>query len=134
MNNRGQDVNDAATMRDDGTPGMASKPKVERPGNRTPHLAQPRETERTAGLLSGSPISNRFAYVPSIYVALLFFLLTLGGVYLLVRLQFLLILLFLSVLVACGIAGPVRRLERRGLGRAPAILIIYALIGAIVVV
>ncbi len=74
-----------------------------------------------------------FSYLPSIYGALLLILLTLGGVYLLVRLQFLLILLFLSVLVACGIAGPVRRLERRGLGRAPAILIVYALIGAMVV-
>ncbi len=76
---------------------------------------------------------DQFSYLPSIYGALLLILLTLGGVYLLVRLQFLLILLFLSVLVACGIAGPVRRLERRGLGRAPAILIIYALIGAVVV-
>jgi predicted PurR-regulated permease PerM len=74
---------------------------------------------------------NRFAYLPSIYGALLLFLLTLGGVYLVVRLQFLLILLFLSVLVACGVAGPVRWLERRGLGRAPAILLVYALIGTV---
>lgn len=74
---------------------------------------------------------NRFAYLPSIYGALLLFLLTLGGVYLLVRLQYLLILLFLSVLVACGIAGPIAWLERRGLARAPAILLIYALIGAV---
>lgn len=75
--------------------------------------------------------SNRLAYLPSIYGALLLTLLTLGGVMLLARLQFLLILLFMSVLVACGIAGPVRRLERVGMGRAPAILIVYAAIGAV---
>jgi len=74
---------------------------------------------------------NRFAALPSIYGALVLTLLTLGGVYLLARLQFLLILLFLSVLVACGIAGPVRRLERMGLGRAPAILVVYLLIGGV---
>ena len=72
-----------------------------------------------------------FAYVPSIYGGLLLFLLTIGGVYLLARLQFLIILLFLSVLVACGISNPVRWLERRGLGRALAILLVYAVIGAI---
>ncbi|HEV2065638.1 MAG TPA: AI-2E family transporter [Thermomicrobiales bacterium] len=75
--------------------------------------------------------TNRLAYLPSIYGALLLTLLTLGGVLLLARLQFLLILLFMSVLVACGIAGPVRRLERAGLGRGPAILIVYAAIGAV---
>jgi len=75
--------------------------------------------------------TNRLAYLPSIYGALLLTLLTLGGVLLLARLQFLLILLFMSVLVACGIAGPVRRLERAGLGRAPAVLIVYAAIGAV---
>ena len=75
--------------------------------------------------------ADRFASLPSIYGALVLTLLTLGGVYLLARLQFLLILLFLSILVACGIAGPVRRLERIGLGRAPAILVVYLLIGAV---
>lgn len=86
-----------------------------------------------AGPVASVPVPgpNRLAYLPSIYGALLLFLLTLGGVYLLVRLQFLLILLFMSVLVACGIAGPVRRLEQRGLGRAPAILVVYVLIGAV---
>lgn len=75
--------------------------------------------------------SNRLAYLPSIYGALLLGLLTIGAVYLFARLQFLLVLLFLSILVACGIAGPVRRLERIGLGRAPAILVVYAAIGAV---
>lgn len=82
---------------------------------------------------SAAPVAvpNRLAYMPSIYGALLLILLTLGGVYLMVRLQFLIILLFMSVLVACGIAGPVRRLEQRGLSRAPAILVVYAVIGAV---
>lgn len=84
------------------------------------------------GMRAGVSARDRFAYVPSVYGALLLALLTIGGAYLLVRLQFLLILLFLSVLVACGIAGPVRRLERVGIGRAFAILIVYALVGAAV--
>lgn len=74
---------------------------------------------------------NRLAYMPSIYGALVLFLLTLGGVYILIRVQFLLVLLFLSVLVACGIAGPVGWLERRGLGRALSILLVFAGIGAV---
>ena len=83
--------------------------------------------------LPSFPLSqaDRFSSLPSIYGALVLTLLTLGGVYLLARLQFLIILLFLSVLVACGIAGPVRRLERIGLGRAPAILVVYLLVGAV---
>ncbi len=58
-------------------------------------------------------------------MALLLFGLTAVGFYLLLRLQFLLVLLFLSVLLASGIAGPVRRLERRGLPRPVAIGLIY---------
>lgn len=75
--------------------------------------------------------SNPFVYVPSIYGALLLFLVTVGAVYLLARLEFLIIILFMSVLVACSVAGPVGRLERWGLGRALAILVIFALIGAV---
>jgi predicted PurR-regulated permease PerM len=82
-----------------------------------------------AGPLAATP--GRFAYLPSIYGALLLILLTVGGLYLVVRLRFLFILLFLSLLLACGIAGPVRRLERRGVPRALAILIIYAGIGVV---
>jgi len=78
-----------------------------------------------------APRQNPFAYVPSIFGGLLLILVTIGGVYLLARLQFLIILLFLSVLVACGISDPVRWLERRGLGRALAILVVYAVIGAV---
>ncbi len=73
----------------------------------------------------------RLAYASSIYAALLLFGLTAIGLYLLVRLQFLLILLFLAVLVASGIAGPVRRLERLGLRRGLAILVVYAVIAGV---
>jgi predicted PurR-regulated permease PerM len=91
-----------------------------------------RHARQPLGMRVDTAAPNQFAYLPSLYGALVLTLLTLGGVYLLVRLQFLLILLFLSVLVACGIAGPVRRLERVGIGRALAILIVYAVVGAVV--
>jgi putative permease len=67
-------------------------------------------------------------YAPSIYSALLLFLLTVIGLYLLVRLEYLLTVLFLAVLLACGIAGPVRRLEEWRLPRALAILVVYLVI------
>ena len=73
--------------------------------------------------------SSRYADAPSIYAALVLFGLTVGAVYLLFRLQYLLTILFLAVLVASGIAGPVRRLERLGVPRAVAILAIYVVLG-----
>jgi len=73
--------------------------------------------------------SSRYADAPSIYAALVLFGLTIGAVYLLFRLQYLLTILFLAVLVASGIAGPVRRLERLGVPRAVAILAIYVVLG-----
>ena len=74
---------------------------------------------------------SRFADAPSIYAALLLFGLTVGGVYLLLRLQLLLIILFMALLVASAIAGPVRRLERLRVPRALAILLVYAIIIAL---
>ncbi len=71
---------------------------------------------------------SRFAAAPSIYAALVLFGLTLGAVALLFRLQYLLTILFLSLLLASGIASPVRRLERLGIPRALAILAIYLVI------
>lgn len=109
--------------------GAARKP--ERPeGTRGQHQ---RVDDPNVAVSDSVPVAghSRMAYLPGIYGAFLLILLTLGGVYVLVRLQFLIILLFMSVLVACGIAGPVRRLERIGLSRAPAILVVYAVIGAV---
>jgi len=76
---------------------------------------------------------NRLALVPSIYTALLLILLTVGVVYVLGKLILLLVLLYLSILIACGIAGPVGWLERRGLHRSLSILIVYALVALILV-
>ncbi len=70
-------------------------------------------------------LRSRLVYMPSIYMALLLFGLTVVGFYLLIQLQFLLILLFLSVLLACGVARPVRRLEQWGLPRSLAIGLVY---------
>ncbi len=74
---------------------------------------------------AGSGARSRLAYMPSIYTALLLFGLTVVGFYLLIRLQFLLILLFFSVLLACGVARPVRRLEQWRLPRSLAIGLVY---------
>ncbi len=65
------------------------------------------------------------ADVHSLYTALLLAGLTAAGCYLLLQLQSLLILLFLSVVLASGIAGPVRRLEQHGAPRPVAIGLIY---------
>ena len=70
----------------------------------------------------------RFADAPSIYAALVLFGLTVAAVYLLLRLQLLLVIVFFSLLVASGIAGPVRRIERLGLPRPLAILVVYLVI------
>ena len=68
---------------------------------------------------------SRLDHVPSLYTALLLAGLTAVGLYLLLQIQFLLVLLFLSVLVASGLAGPVHRLEQRGVPRPVAIGLIY---------
>ena len=105
---------------------------VEAPPDAAPdHLRHPGTPRDAVSRSNPMPGHHPFAYVPSIFGGLFLILLTIGGVYLLARLQFLIILLFLSVLVACGISDPVRWLERRGLGRALAILLVYALIGAV---
>ena len=74
------------------------------------------------------PPRSRFADAPSIYAGLLLFGLTVAAVYLLLRLQLLLIILFFALLVASSIIGPVRRLERRGIPRPVAILLIYLVV------
>jgi predicted PurR-regulated permease PerM len=74
---------------------------------------------------------SRFTDAPSIYAALVLFALTVGAFVLLIRLQLLLVILFLALLVASGIAGPVRLFERRGVPRGLAILAVYFLIGGV---
>lgn len=75
---------------------------------------------------------DRFKYTPSIYAALVLALLTIVLWNILAELEPLLILLYLSILVAAGIAEPVRWMERRGMNRALSILIVFSLIAALV--
>lgn len=77
------------------------------------------------------PPRRHFADAPSIYAALLLFGITVGAVYLLIRLELLMVILFLAALVASGIAGPVRRLEGARLPRGVAIVVVYAVIVAV---
>jgi predicted PurR-regulated permease PerM len=60
-----------------------------------------------------------------IYYALLFAILTVAALYLLVRLQHVLVILFLSVLFAATVAKPASYLERVRVPRAIAALIVY---------
>jgi predicted PurR-regulated permease PerM len=76
--------------------------------------------------------ADRFRYTPSIYAALLLAMLTVVAWNILAQLEWLLILLYLSVLVACGIAGPVAWMERRGLNRAISILIVFGMVATVV--
>lgn len=74
---------------------------------------------------------SRFADAPSIYAALVLFGLTVAGGYLLLRLQALLVILFVALLVASAVSGPVRRLERFGLPRSLALAAIYLLLAGL---
>ncbi len=76
---------------------------------------------------------DRLRYTPSIYAALVLGLLTVVVWNILAELEWLLILLYLAVLVACGIAGPVGWIERRGINRALAILLVFSMIAAVFV-
>lgn len=80
----------------------------------------------------GRPL-GRFALLPSIYGALVlaFFTVVLWNV--LSDLGWLLMLLYLAILLACGISAPVRRLESWRVPRAAAILIVFLAIVAVVV-
>lgn len=91
----------------------------------------PLRRQRTVG--TGPDAMDRFRYTPSIYAALALALLTIVVWNILAELEWLLILLYLAVLVACGIAGPVGWIERRGLNRALSILIVFSAAVAVVV-
>ena len=69
----------------------------------------------------------------SIYTALMLVVLSVVGIWLLVKLQSLLVLVFVALLIATSMAGPVRRLESWGINRAIAILLMFLTTGALVV-
>jgi predicted PurR-regulated permease PerM len=79
----------------------------------------------------GGIATSRFSLTASIYSALVLAFLTIVVWGFLVQLGPLLVLLYVSILVACGISAPVRWMERIGLGRAISILIVFAMVGAI---
>jgi predicted PurR-regulated permease PerM len=69
--------------------------------------------------------AGRFAYLPSIYGALVLAFFTVVAWRLLADLAWLLMLLYLAILLACGISAPVRWLERLRLPRAASILLVF---------
>lgn len=71
--------------------------------------------------------------VKSIYAALMLVVLSIVGLWLLVKLQSLLVLVFVALLIATSMAGPVRRLESWGIKRAIAILLMFLTTGIVVV-
>jgi predicted PurR-regulated permease PerM len=68
-----------------------------------------------------------------LYLALLFAILTVAGIYVLVALRHVLLILFISVLFASAVSGPAARLERLRIPRAIAALMIYLTALAILV-
>ena len=67
------------------------------------------------------------------YVALLFAILTVAGIVVLIELRHVLLILFISVLFAATLSGPVARLERLRIPRAAALVLIYVAALAVIV-
>lgn len=71
--------------------------------------------------------------VSSIYLALMLVVLSIVAIMVLVKLQTLLVLLFVALLIATSLAGPVNRLEGWGLPRAISILLMFLVTATLVV-
>jgi predicted PurR-regulated permease PerM len=71
--------------------------------------------------------------VRSIYLALMLVVASVVALWLLVRIQSLLVLVFVALLIATSLAGPVRAMERWGIPRAAAILLAFLLAAALVI-
>lgn len=87
-----------------------------------------RYTDRKVGFAKPDPHT-----VSSLYVALMLVVLSVGMIMLMIRLKPLLVLLFVALLIATSLAGPVRRLEGWGVPRALSILLIFLATLAVVV-
>lgn len=74
-----------------------------------------------------------FDTVRSIYFALMLVVLSIITIWLLIKLQSLLVLLFVALLIATSMAGPVRRMEKWGLSRAISILLMFLSTGIVTV-
>jgi putative permease len=90
----------------------------------SPELAPTTTAVTTSGI---SPTPSLWRAALPIYLALLLAILTVVGLMVLVRLQHVLLLLFISVLFAAALAGPTRRMERLRIPRAIAAIAIYLL-------
>lgn len=69
----------------------------------------------------------------SIYVALMLVVLSVGLLWLLIQAKSILVLFFVSLLIACSLETPVRKLESWGWPRAVAILSLFSVVGIIAV-
>jgi putative permease len=67
-----------------------------------------------------------------IYAALLFAILTVFALFILVRLEHVLVILFISLLFAAALSGPTRALERRRIPRGLAVPVLYLAVLAVV--
>ncbi len=71
--------------------------------------------------------------VSSIYLALMLVVLSVVGLWLLVKLQSLLVLIFVALLIATSLAGPVRTMQGWGIPRAVSILLNFLVVAGLVV-
>lgn len=71
--------------------------------------------------------------VSSIYLALMFVVFSVIALWMLVQLQSLLVLIFVALLIATSLAGPVRKMEEWGVPRAASILLSFLSVALLVV-
>ena len=67
-----------------------------------------------------------------IYYALLFGILTVAALWLALRVRHVIMLIFVSLIFAAAVSGPASHLERRGIPRTVAVLIVYLLAVAVI--
>jgi predicted PurR-regulated permease PerM len=98
----------------------------------TGNVEPPAAAHRTPAEERGAPPSMLQRVLP-IYYALALAILTVAGIFLLLQLRHVLVLLFISLLFAATVASPAARLERFGIPRGIAAVLVYAAAVAIVV-
>lgn len=94
-----------------------------------PDIRRPDTSKRE---IKNAPFTD-MALVRSVYVALILVVLSIVAIWLLVKLKSLLVLLFVALLIATSMSGPLRRLEGWGIKRAIAILLMFLSTAAVVV-
>ena len=87
--------------------------------------------QSTAGNGHHSRVDARM--VSSIYFALMLVVFSVAALWLLVKLQTLLVLIFVALLIATSLAGPVRKMESWGIPRAISILLNFLVVAGLVV-